>query len=101
MEAVSNQANCSQALKSLNTFDPNYPPAKEIASRYEIGVTEQLNTFGMTRKAKKGSKGKKQKAGLNKSILSVGFVTLNKMMAYKIDRKGGLMLMLPTKQIKP
>ncbi len=73
----------------------------DLASRYDIGVTEQLNTKGMTRKAKKGSKCKKQKAGLNKSILSVGFGTLNKMIAYKIEQKGGLLLMLPTKQIKP
>ncbi|WP_242046961.1 MULTISPECIES: transposase [Fischerella] len=55
----------------------------------------------MTRKAKKGSKRKKQKAGLNKSILCVGFGTLNQMIAYKIEQKGGLMLTLPTKQIKP
>ncbi|MFB2768663.1 zinc ribbon domain-containing protein [Pelatocladus sp. BLCC-F211] len=61
----------------------------------------QVNRKGMTRKAKKGSKRKKQKAGLNKSILSVGFGTLNKMIAYKIEQKGGLMLTLPTKQIKP
>lgn len=55
----------------------------------------------MTRQAKKGSKRKKQKAGLNKSILSVGFGVLNQMLTYKIEHKGGLMLMLPTKQIKP
>ena len=73
----------------------------EIASRYDIGVTEQLNTKGMTSKAKKGSKRKKQKAGLNKSILSVGFGTLNKMIADKIEQKGGLMLILSTKKIKP
>lgn len=73
----------------------------DIASRHDIGVTELLNTKGMTRKAKKGSKRKKQKAGLNKSILSVGFGTLNKMISYKIERKGGLMLFLPTRKIKP
>ena len=73
----------------------------DIASRHDIGVTEQLNTKGMTRKGKKGSQRQKQKAGLNKSILSVGFGTLNQMIAYKIESKGGLMLMLPTKQIKP
>jgi putative transposase len=73
----------------------------DIASHHDIGVTEKLNTKGMTRKAKKGSKRKRQKAGLNKSILSVGFGTLNKMVAYKIEGKGGLMLMLPTKEIKP
>lgn len=73
----------------------------DIASRYDIGVTEKLNTKGMTRKAKKGSKRKRQKAGLNKSILSVGFGTLNKMVTYKIEQKGGLMLVLPTREIKP
>ncbi|KOR34953.1 transposase [Planktothricoides sp. SR001] len=81
--------------------DWQHKVTSEIANRYDIGVSEQLNTKGMTRKAKKGSKRKKQKSGLNKSILSVGFGTLNKMIADKIEQKGGLMLMLPTKQIKP
>lgn len=81
--------------------DWQHKVTSDIASRYDIGVTEQLNTKGMTRQAKKGSKRKKQKAGLNKSILSVGFGTLNQMIAYKIEQKGGLMLVLPTKQIKP
>jgi len=72
----------------------------DIARRYDIGVTEELNTKGMTRSVKKG-KGKKQKAGLNKSILSVGFGTLNQMLTYKIEQKGGLVLLLPTKTIKP
>jgi putative transposase len=81
--------------------DWQHKVTSEISSRHDIGVTEQLNTKGMTRKAKKGSKRKKQKAGLNKSILSVGFGTLNKMIAYKIEQKGGLMLILSTKKIKP
>ena len=81
--------------------DWQHQVTSDIASRYDIGVTEQLNTKGMTRQGKKGSKRQKQKAGLNKSILSVGFGTLNQMIAYKIESKGGLMLMLPTKQIKP
>ncbi|MDJ0620852.1 MAG: transposase [Calothrix sp. MO_192.B10] len=80
--------------------DWQHKVTSDIASRYDIGVTEKLNTKGMTRKAKKG-KGKKQKAGLNKSILCVGFGTLNKMIAYKIEQKGGLMLVIPTKKIKP
>ena len=81
--------------------DWQHKVTSDIASRYDVGVTEQLNTKGMTCKGKKGSKRQKQKAGLNKSILSVGFGTLNQMIAYKIESKGGLMLMLPTKQIKP
>ncbi len=81
--------------------DWQHKVTSDIASRYDIGVTEELNTKGMTRKAKQGSKRKKQKAGLNKSILSVGFGTLNKMLTYKIEAKGGLMVMLPTRTIKP
>jgi putative transposase len=73
----------------------------EIASRYDIVVTEKLETKKMTRKAKKGSKRKRQKAGLNKSILDVGFGTLNKLITYKVEAKGGLTLFLPTKKIKP
>jgi Transposase and inactivated derivatives len=53
----------------------------------------------MTRSAK--GKGKKRKAGLNKSILSVGFGTLNQMITYKIEQKGGLVFILPTQTHKP
>jgi putative transposase len=81
--------------------DWQHKVTSDIASRHDIGVTEKLNTKGMTRKAKKGSKRKKQKAGLNKSILSVGFGNLNKLLSYKIEAKGGLLITLDTKQVKP
>jgi putative transposase len=81
--------------------DWQHKVTSDIASRYDIGVTEQLNTKGMTRKAKPGSKRKRQKAGLNKSILSVGFGAINKMVVYKIEQKGGLMLTLNTRKVKP
>ncbi|MFS8886383.1 RNA-guided endonuclease InsQ/TnpB family protein [Synechococcus sp. H70.2] len=79
--------------------DWQHKVTSEIASRYDIGVTEKLNVKGMTHKAK--GKGKKHKAGLNKSILSVGFGTLNQMLTYKIEQKGGLVLFLPTQTLKP
>ena len=44
--------------------DWQHKVTSDIASRHDIGVTEKLNTKGLTRKAKKGSKRKKQKAGL-------------------------------------
>lgn len=81
--------------------DWQHKVTSDIASRYDIGVTEKLNTTGMTRKAKQGSQRKAQKTGLNRSILSVGFGTLNKMISYKIEQKGGLVLQLPTREIKP
>ncbi len=73
----------------------------DIASRYDIGVTEELQVKNMTRKAKKGNKRKRQKAGLNKSVLDVGMSALNKMISYKIEAKGGLLLILDTKKLKP
>ncbi|NEP00153.1 MAG: transposase [Symploca sp. SIO2E9] len=81
--------------------DWQHKVTSDIASRYDIGVTEELRVRNMTRKAKKGSKRKKQKAGLNKSILDVGMSTLNKMIGYKIEAKGGLLLVLDTKKVKP
>ncbi|NES45345.1 MAG: transposase [Moorea sp. SIO2C4] len=81
--------------------DWQHKVTSDLSSRYDIGVTEKLNTKGMTRKAKKGSKRRKQKAGLNKAILDVGFGTLNKMLTYKIELKGGIVLQLPTRQLKP
>ncbi len=73
----------------------------EIARHNDIVVTEKLNTKGMTKKAQKRSQRKKQKAGLNKSILDVGFGTLNQMIQYKIEDKGGLVFELPTREVKP
>ena len=81
--------------------DWQHKVTSDIASRHDIGVTEKLNTKAMTRRAKKKSTGKRQKAGLNKSILSVGFGTLNHMIAYKIEAKGGLLLQLNTRKVKP
>lgn len=90
-----------QRKVALQRADWQHKVTSGIASRHDIGVTEKLNTRVMTRKAKKGSKRKKQKTGLNKSILSVGFGTLNKMIAYKIEAKGGLLLQLNTRKVKP
>ena len=54
----------------------------------------------MTSKAKKG-KGKKQKAGLNKSILDVGFGMLRSIIKYKVEQIGGVFVEVPTKKVKP
>ncbi len=105
-----------QRKVALQRADWQHKVTSDIASRHDIGVTEKLNTKAMTRKAKKGNKRKRtgdincagnprrralQKTGLNKSILSVGFGTLNKMIAYKIEARGGLLLQLNTRKVKP
>lgn len=53
-----------------------------------------------TRKAKKGKR-KKQKAGLNKSILDVGFGILRSTIKYKVEQIGGVFIEIPTRLVKP
>jgi putative transposase len=55
----------------------------------------------MTRKAKKGSQRKRQKAGLNRSMLEVGMFSLSKMFAYKAAEAGGFYVESPTRTLKP
>ena len=46
--------------------------ASEIVSSNSFVATEKLNLKNLTRKAKKGSKRKAQKTGLNRNLLDVG-----------------------------
>lgn len=55
----------------------------------------------MTRKAKKGSKRKRQKAGLNRSILDVGWGMLKGAIKYKLEEGEGVFVEVPTKIVKP
>ena len=73
----------------------------EIVSSNSLIGTEQLNIKGMTKKAKKGSKRKKQKTGLNRSILEVGIGELKSMIEYKVSEAGGMYIEIPTRQVKP
>ena len=53
----------------------------------------------MTRKAKKGNK--RQKSGLNRSLLDVGIGNLRDLIKYKVAEAGGFYIEVPTKKIKP
>jgi putative transposase len=74
--------------------------ATQIAACNSLVATEKLEVKNMTRKAKKGKR-KRQKAGLNKSILDVGFGMLKSAIKYKIEEGGGQFIELPTKKVKP
>lgn len=69
-----------------------------IVSSNSLVAGEQLNVKGMTHK---GKKQKRQKAGLNRSILDVGFGMIGQMLAYKESEAGGFYLESPTRQLKP
>ncbi|MEQ8385660.1 MAG: transposase, partial [Coleofasciculus sp. A1-SPW-01] len=72
----------------------------EIVSGNSLIAGEQLNVKGMTRKAKKGKR-KRQKAGLNRSILDVGFSIVGDLLTYKATEAGGFYVESPTKTLKP
>lgn len=72
----------------------------DIVSRNSLIAGEQLNVKGMTVKAKKGKR-KKQKAGLNRSILSVGFGMIGQFLDYKAAEAGGFYVESNTRKLKP
>ncbi|MEW6491604.1 MAG: transposase [Cyanobacteriota bacterium] len=74
--------------------------ASDIVRCNSFVATEKLEVSKMTRKAKKGKR-KKQKAGLNKSILDVGFGMLRAAIQYKVVEAGGVFVEVPTKTVKP
>jgi putative transposase len=75
--------------------------AAQIVSSNSLVATEELNLKGMTKKAKKGSKRKAQKTGLNRSMLDVGIGELTQAIEYKLQEVGGMLVKVPTKTVKP
>jgi putative transposase len=75
--------------------------AVEIVSCNSLIATEKLRIKNMTRKAKPGSKRKRQKAGLNRSMLDVGIGMLKEAIKYKASEAGAIYLEAPTRTLKP
>jgi putative transposase len=74
--------------------------AAQIASTNSLVATEELAVKNMTKKAKKGKR-KRQKTGLNRSILDVGFGMLRQAIKYKTIESGGVFVDVPTRKVKP
>jgi len=74
--------------------------AAQIVSANSLVATEKLEVKRMTAKAKKGKR-KRQKTGLNRSILDVGFGMLRSAIKYKVEEAGGIFIDVPTKKVKP
>jgi len=73
--------------------------AAEIVRSNSLVATEKLNLKNMTRKAT--TKGKQQKAGLNRSILDVGIGALTSAIKYKLVEADGVFVEVATQQVKP
>ncbi len=72
----------------------------KIVSGNSLIAGEQLNVKGMTASAKKGKRST-PKAGLNRSILEVGFGIIGDLLTYKAAEAGGFYLESPTRSLKP
>ncbi|ACK66079.1 putative transposase IS891/IS1136/IS1341 family [Rippkaea orientalis PCC 8801] len=72
----------------------------QIVSCNSMVATEKLNIKGMTCKAKKGKR-KRQKSGLNRSILDVGWGMTRDMIEYKLSECNGVFVEVPTQKVKP
>ncbi len=75
--------------------------ASEIVSCNSFVATEKLNLKNLTRKAKKGSKRKRQKTGLNRNLLDVGIGNLKSLIKYKVTEAGGIYTEVPTCKLAP
>ena len=71
-----------------------------IISGNSTVVTEKLEVKKMSAKAQKGKR-KKQKSGLNKSILDVGMGMIKSALKAKLSDIGGLFVEVPTRKVKP
>jgi len=74
--------------------------AAQITSANSLVATETLNVKNLTAQAKKGKR-KRQKSGLNRSILDVGFGMLKSAIKYKIEEAGGFFIEVSAPKIKP
>ncbi|MGF1577181.1 MAG: RNA-guided endonuclease InsQ/TnpB family protein [Cyanophyceae cyanobacterium] len=75
--------------------------AAQIVGRHSLVATEKLETQKMTRKAKVGSTRKRQKTGLIRSILDVGWGMLRSAIATKLAEAGGVLVEVSTQKVKP
>jgi len=107
-----------QRKTRLQRKDWAHKTTAQIVSSNSLVVGEKLTVKNMTKKAsrprvadrrkgtldktaKKGSKRKRQKAGLNRSILDTGMSIVSKMLAYKEEEARGMYLESPTRTLKP
>lgn len=97
------RARISQLQKKVANQRQNWVHhvAVDIVRNNSLIATEKLQVKNMTRKAKKGSNRKRQKTGLNRSMLDVGMGMLRSAIAYKVKEAGGIFLEAPTRSLKP
>lgn len=89
----------SKAKKGVALGQKNKPSLNNLTTNRDAKQTNQEGSAYFSRHSP--GKRKKQKAGLNKSILDVGFGMLRSTIKYKVEQIGGVFIEVPTKQVKP
>lgn len=79
--------------------DWQHKVSTQIVSRNSLVATEKLNLKGMTRASL--GKNKRQKSGLNRSLLDVGIGNLKDLIKYKVTEAEGFYIEVPTQKVKP
>lgn len=74
--------------------------AAHIVGSNSLVASEKLSLRNMTAKAKKGKR-RRQKTGLNRSILDVGMGYLLSCIKYKLVEANGVFVEVPTRTVKP
>lgn len=97
---ASNKASKLQRQVANQRRDWAHKLAAQIVSSNSMVATEKLNIKAMTRKTKTGKR-KRQKTGLNRSILGTGWGMLRSAIEYKLAECDGVFVEVPTQKVKP
>lgn len=111
---VQNKVNKFKRKSTNQRKDWIHQVAAQITKCNSLVATEELNIKGMTARgavlrgnnfsantASKKGKRKRQKVGLNRSILDVGMGQFLKALEYKLAESGGFLIKAPTCKLKP
>lgn len=90
-----------QAKQARILRDFHHRAALSIAQRFGVAVLEDLNTRGMTASARgtmaEPGRNVRQKAGLNRVILNVGWHQFATILTYKMEERGGQVVTVPAR----
>ena len=88
-----------RARQARIRLDFNHRASRSVAERFGMVVIEALNVAGMTTSARgtveAPGRNVRQKAGLNRAILARGWGQFARLLAYKMEERGGLVIEVP------
>ena len=87
------------AKQKRRRHDMTHQITSRLAKKHRVVVIEDLDVAAMTASAKgtaaEPGRNVAQKAGLNRSVLDVGWGEIRRKLRYKLERRGGVLLEVP------